>query len=284
MKKKHLIKNPVARRFFRRPTSVIGCLILLAFLLIALLGPFIIDSDPNANDLNNTWALPGAGHLLGTDNLGRDTLTRMIYGARTTLLVSFAAVAIGSFVGILLGVIAGYFGGKVDAILARFIDILQAFPGLLLAILIIAVLGTSLVNTIIAISIYSIPSMARRTRSMVISIKSREYVQACRIFGASDLRVILTHVIPNCVSQIIVDITLSLGTAILTSSALSFLGLGVQPPNAEWGAMMNNARIVVRKAPIHAIIPGIAICIVVLSFSLVGDGLRDALDPKLKNN
>ena len=222
--------------------------------------------------------------MLGTDNLGRDTLTRMIYGARTTLLVSFAAVAIGSFVGILLGVIAGYFGGKVDAILARFIDILQAFPGLLLAILIIAVLGTSLVNTIIAISIYSIPSMARRTRSMVISIKSREYVQACRIFGASDLRVILTHVIPNCVSQIIVDITLSLGTAILTSSALSFLGLGVQPPNAEWGAMMNNARIVVRKAPIHAIIPGIAICIVVLSFSLVGDGLRDALDPKLKNN
>lgn len=284
MKNKHLFKNPVARRFFRRPTSVIGCVILLAFLLIAILGPICIDTDPNATALDNTWALPGPGHILGTDNLGRDTLTRMIYGARTTLLVSFAAVAIGSVVGILLGVIAGYFGGKVDTILARFIDILQAFPGLLLAILIIAVLGTSLVNTIIAISIYSIPTMARRTRSMVISIKSREYVQACQIFGASDLRVILTHVIPNCVSQIIVDITLSLGTAILTSSALSFLGLGVQPPNAEWGAMMNTARIVVRKAPIHALIPGIAICIVVLSFSLVGDGLRDALDPKLKNS
>ena len=277
------VKNPALRRFLRRPTSIIGSVVLFVFFAVAIIGPFITKVDPNAIDLVNTWTLPGAGHILGTDNLGRDTFTRMIYGARTTLLVSFMAVAIGSVIGVALGLIAGYFGGAVDSLLARFIDILQAFPGILLAILIIAILGTSLRNTIFAISIYSIPTMARRTRSMVISLKNREFVKACHTFGASDARIIFTHILPNCVSQIIVDVTLALGTAILTSSALSFLGLGVQPPNAEWGAMMNQARDVVRKAPIHAIIPGVAICIVVLSFSLVGDGLRDALDPRLKN-
>ena len=277
------VKNPALRRFLRRPTSIIGSVVLILFFAVAIIGPFITKVDPNAIDLVNTWTLPGAGHILGTDNLGRDTFTRMIYGARTTLLVSFMAVAIGSVIGVALGLIAGYFGGIVDSLLARFIDILQAFPGILLAILIIAILGTSLRNTIFAISIYSIPTMARRTRSMVISLKNREFVKACHTFGASDARIIFTHILPNCVSQIIVDVTLALGTAILTSSALSFLGLGVQPPNAEWGAMMNQARDVVRKAPIHAIIPGVAICIVVLSFSLVGDGLRDALDPRLKN-
>ncbi len=277
------VKNPALRRFLRRPTSIIGSVILLLFFAVAIIGPFVTNVDPNAIDLVNTWKLPGAGHILGTDNLGRDTFTRMIYGARTTLLVSFMAVAIGSVIGVALGLIAGYFGGIVDSLLARFIDILQAFPGILLAILIIAILGTSLRNTIFAISIYSIPTMARRTRSMVISLKNREFVKACHTFGASDARIIFTHILPNCVSQIIVDVTLALGTAILTSSALSFLGLGVQPPNAEWGAMMNQARDVVRKAPVHAIIPGVAICIVVLSFSLVGDGLRDALDPRLKN-
>lgn len=286
MKRKRFssVKSPALRRFLRRPTSVIGCCVLILFFLIAALGPFVITTDPNAVDLTNTWQRPNAEHVLGTDNLGRDTFTRMVYGARTTLIVSFSAVAIGSVIGVLLGIISGYFGGMTDSLMARFIDILQAFPGLLLAILIIAVLGTSLVNTIIAISIYSIPTMARRTRSMALSVKHREYVQACRIFGASDLRILTTHIFPNCISQIIVDVTLALGTAILTSSALSFLGLGVQPPNAEWGAMMNTARDIVRQAPVHAIIPGIAICIVVLSFSLVGDGLRDALDPRLKNS
>lgn len=186
--------------------------------------------------------------------------------------------------GIFLGLMAGYFGGRTDTILSRMVDILMAFPGLLLAILVVAILGSGTMNTIIAISFFSIPGMARRTRGMVMSLKKREYVQACQIFGASNARILLTHILPNCVSLIIVDVTLALGTAILTSSSLSFLGLGVQPPTAEWGAMMNQAREMIRLQPIHAIIPGIAITMVVLSFSLVGDGLRDALDPKLKNS
>lgn len=276
--------HAVLRRFVKRPSSIIGCIILLIFFFGAIFGPFIIKGDPNAIDLANTYQAPNAQHILGTDNLGRDTWTRMVYGARTTLLVSFVAVAIGSFVGITIGLCAGYFGGWTDTILSRFIDILLAFPGLLLAIMVVAVLGSGLFNTIIAISFYSIPGMARRTRGLVISVKKREYVQACHIFGAKSSRILLTHIFPNCISLIIVDVTLALGTAILTSSSLSFLGLGVQPPNAEWGAMMNQARDVIRINPLPAIIPGIAVTLVVLSFSMVGDGLRDALDPRLKNS
>jgi peptide/nickel transport system permease protein len=207
----------------------------------------------------------------------------MIYGARTTLLVSFSAVALGSVVGIFLGLCAGYFGGAADTLISRFLDILLAFPGLLLAIVIIAILGTGLENTILAIALFSVPGMARRARAMAISIKKREYIQACQIFGEKSMPIIFKHVLPNCSSLIIVDVTLALGNAILTSSSLSFLGLGVTPPNAEWGAMLNTAREILRTMPVHAMIPGVAITLVVLSFSMVGDGLRDALDPKLKN-
>lgn len=282
--KKHLIQNKVLRRFLKRPTTIVCLTILASFFLVAIFGPILLPIDPYEQHLMDKHLDPGPGHLLGTDYLGRDTLARMIYGARTTLLVSFMAVAIGSLIGITLGLCAGYFGGVADTLLSRLIDILLAFPGLLLAIMVVAVLGSNLMTTILAISFYSIPGMARRIRGLVLSLKKREYVQACHIFGASDARIILTHILPNCMSLIIVDITLALGTAILTSSALSFLGLGVQPPNAEWGAMMNQARNVILTKPIHAIIPGIAICLVVLSFSIVGDGLRDALDPKLKNS
>ncbi|MEG0214778.1 MAG: ABC transporter permease [Hungatella sp.] len=259
---KNIIKNPILRRFLKRPSTIIGSLVLMVFFLVAIFGPFIISGNPYAVELENKYLTPCIEHLLGTDNLGRDTLVRMIYGARTTLLVSFLAVAIGSTVGILIGLCAGYFGGCTDTLLSRFVDILLAFPGLLLAILVVAILGSGTFNTIIAISFFSIPGMARRTRGMVISIKKREYVQACQIFGASNARIIATHIFPNCMSLIIVDVTLALGTAILTSSSLSFLGLGVQPPTAEWGAMMNQAREMVRMQPIHAIIPGIAITLV----------------------
>ncbi len=281
---KKMIKNPVLRRFVGRPSTIMGSLVLITFFIVAIFGPLIIPGDPFAVSLGDKYLPPGPGHWLGTDNLGRDTLVRMVYGARTTMLVSFLAVAMGSAAGIFLGLAAGYFGGRTDSIMSRFVDILMAFPGLLLAILVVAILGTGTVNTIIAISFFSIPGMARRTRGMVMSLKRREYVQACHIFGASDMRIILTHILPNCMSLIIVDVTLALGNAILTSSSLSFLGLGVQPPTAEWGAMMNQAREMIRLQPIHAIIPGIAITLVVLSFSMVGDGLRDALDPKLKNS
>lgn len=282
-KRNSIIKNPIFRRFLKRPATIVGSIVLILFFALALFGPLLISGDPYKVELGKKYLMPCAEHLLGTDNLGRDTLTRMVYGARTTLLVSFGAVAIGSTVGILLGLCAGYYGGAADTLLSRFIDILLAFPGLLLAILVVAILGSGIINTVIAISFFSIPGMARRTRGLVVNIKKREYVQACQIFGAGSARIIATHIFPNCISLIIVDVTLALGTAILTSSSLSFLGLGVQPPAAEWGAMMNQAKEMLRLAPIHAFIPGIAITLVVLSFSLVGDGLRDALDPKLKN-
>lgn len=281
--KKHLIKNKVLRRFLKRPTTVIGLIVLLSLFIAALIGPTVYGVDPYENDLVHKYMDPCVGHLLGTDYLGRDVLARMLYGARTTLLVSFTAVAIGSFVGVAIGVCAGYFGGTTDNILSRFVDILLAFPGLLLAIMVVAILGAGTWSTILAISFYSIPGMARKLRGLSMSLKKREFVQASHIFGASDLRIIVKHVIPNCVSLIIVDVTLALGTAILTSSALSFLGLGIQPPKAEWGSMMNAARTIMMMKPIHVVIPGIAICLTVLSFSMVGDGLRDALDPRLKN-
>lgn len=262
-------KHPVLRRFMRRKVSVVAAAVLILFVLIAILGPLVWQVDPLKQSVMKKYGPMTVQHPLGTDNLGRDTLARMIYGA---------------LIGVLLGVSAGYFGGWVDAIISRFIDILLAFPGLLLAITIVAVLGPGSVNTVIAITIFTIPGLTRMVRSVVLSLKSSEYVEACKTMGESNLRIIFTHVVPNSMSQIIVNVTLSLGTAILTASSLSFLGLGVTPPEAEWGAMLSQMREVIRTYPTGVLVPGIAITLVVMSFSLVGDGLRDALDPKLKNN
>lgn len=274
----------VLRRFARRKVSVLGAVILLFFLLVALFGPMFCTQDPLAQDLVHKYQQPSSEHWFGTDNLGRDTFTRMVYGARVSLSISFAGVMSGCLVGVLLGVCAGFFGGWVDTLVSRLIDILLAFPSLLLAITVVAILGSGTENTAIAIAIFSIPSIARMVRGMVMSNKDAEYIQACRVMGASNARMIFTHIIPNAISQIIVNITLNLGTAILTASSLSFLGLGVQPPAPEWGAMLSTGRDVIRAYPLAVLIPGIAITLVVMSFSLVGDGLRDALDPKLKNS
>ena len=274
----------VLRRFARRKVSVLGAVILLFFLLVALFGPMFCTQDPLAQDLIHKYQQPSSEHWFGTDNLGRDTFTRMVYGARVSLSISFAGVMSGCLVGVLLGVCAGFFGGWVDTLVSRLIDILLAFPSLLLAITVVAILGSGTENTAIAIAIFSIPSIARMVRGIVMSNKDAEYIQACRVMGASNARMIFTHIIPNAISQIIVNITLNLGTAILTASSLSFLGLGVQPPAPEWGAMLSTGRDVIRAYPLAVLIPGIAITLVVMSFSLVGDGLRDALDPKLKNS
>ncbi len=274
----------VLRRFARRKVSVLGAVILLFFLLVALFGPMFCTQDLLAQDLVHKYQQPSSEHWFGTDNLGRDTFTRMIYGARVSLSISFAGVMSGCLVGVLLGVCAGFFGGWVDTLVSRLIDILLAFPSLLLAITVVAILGSGTENTAIAIAIFSIPSIARMVRGIVMANKDAEYIQACRVMGASNARMIFTHIIPNAVSQIIVNITLNLGTAILTASSLSFLGLGVQPPAPEWGAMLSTGRDVIRAYPLAVLIPGIAITLVVMSFSLVGDGLRDALDPKLKNS
>ena len=278
------MKHQILRRFLKRPASVIGGFIILLFFFTAIFGPILLNADPNAINPDICYQPPTWAHPFGTDNLGRDMFTRIVYGARVSLTVSLSGVLIGELIGVILGSLAGYFGGWVDTLISRLIDILLAFPGLLLAIVVVAVLGSGLSNTIIAIAFYSIPYGARLVRGVVMTIKGSEYCQACKVFGASHARIIATHILPNSMSQIIVDTTLNLGTAILTASSLSFLGLGVQPPNPEWGAMLSYARDVIRSAPFAALIPGVIITLVVLSFSLVGDGLRDALDPKLKNS
>lgn len=277
------MKSPFLRRFMKRKVSVIGAVILLIFFFAALIGPFLCTQDPYAQNMSRIHQAPSAEHIFGTDYLGRDIFTRMIYGSRISLAVSFSGVLTGSFIGIILGVLAGYYGKKIDALISRAIDILLAFPGLLLAILIVAIMGKGLVNTAMAIAVFSIPSITRMVRSVVISLRNAEYISACKVIGVSNANILLRHIIPNSMSQIIVNVTLNLGTAILTASSLSFLGLGVQPPQPEWGAMLSKAREVVRLYPSQALFPGFAITLVVLSFSLVGDGLRDALDPKLKN-
>jgi len=277
------MKHTVFRRFLKRKVSVAAAVILLIIIGLCVFGPLVIHTDPLEQNILAAYQEPSSEHPFGTDNLGRDIFIRMLVGGRTSLWISFEGVILGTFVGVMLGVFAGYFGGTVDTLISRFLDILLAFPGLLLAIAVVAVLGNGMQNTVIAISIFSIPTVARMVRGEVISLRQNEYIAASRVMGESNVRVIFTHIIPNAVSQIIVNVTLQLGTAILIASSLSFLGLGVTPPDPEWGSMLSQAREVLRSYPLQAIIPGVAITLVVMSFSLVGDGLRDALDPRLKN-
>ena len=277
------MKNKVFRRFLRRKVSVVAAIILLTIILACIFGPMFITTDPLEQDILNAYQAPSSAHWFGTDNMGRDIFIRMLYGVRNSLSISFEGVILGTFIGVMLGVCAGYFGGLVDTLISRFLDILLAFPGLLLAIAVVAVLGNGMQNTVIAISIFSIPTVARMVRGEVLSLRGNEYISACKVMGESSVRIIFTHIIPNAVSQIIVNVTLQLGTAILIASSLSFLGLGVTPPDPEWGSMLSQAREVLRSYPMQALIPGAAITLVVMSFSLIGDGLRDALDPRLKN-
>ena len=271
------------KRFLKRKVSVVAGIVAILIVIIALIGPMFCTQDPYKQDLLNINKGPSAEHILGTDYLGRDTFTRIIYGARVSLGVAFAGVLLGSCVGVLLGICAGFFGGWFDSAVNALVTVLQAFPGMLLAILVVAILGTGTVNTAITIAIYTVPGLTRLVRSNTVQLKNNEYIEACRIMGASNAHILFCHIVPNAMSQIIVNITLSLGTSILTSSGLSFLGLGVQPPEPEWGSMLNYAKDYVRIEPIGVLSIGITITIVVMSFSLLGDGLRDALDPKLKN-
>ncbi len=273
----------VLRRFLKRKVSTFGGIIIILFFFTAIFGPLIAPYDPLDQNLAESFKGISFEHLLGTDNLGRDTLSRLIYGARISLGISVASVGLSLLVGIALGITAGYYGGRIEMFIMRFVDILLAFPGILLAITIVAILGNGLINTMIAVAIFSVPDFSRIVRASVISLKEMEFIEGCKAAGASDLRIILLHIFPNSLSPLIVQTTLMLGTAILTASGLSFIGLGVQPPNPEWGAMLSQAREILRSAPLTALAPGMAITLVVLSFSLVGDGLRDALDPKLKN-
>ena len=277
------MKNGVFKRFCKNKFAVVSAIVMICIALIALFGPMFCKYSPLDQDLLAKYAPISAEHWLGTDILGRDLATRLVYGARVSLTIAFCGVFLGAFAGVILGTVAGYYGGWVDALIGRIVDILLAFPGMLLAIMVVAIVGTGTYNVIFAIAIFSIPSMVRIIRGGVLTIRNSEYVQACKVMGESDFTIIFKHIIPNVSSLIIVNVTLDLGSSILTSSSLSFLGMGVQAPNPEWGAMLSNGREVLRSYPLAVMVPGIAITIVVLSFSLIGDGLRDALDPKLKN-
>jgi ABC-type dipeptide/oligopeptide/nickel transport system permease subunit len=255
-------------------------LILLALFLAATFEPQLATHQPNRQDFIAILQPPSNAHWLGTDELGRDIYSRVIYGARTSVIVGILAVGLGGLTGVIIGLLSGYYGGLTDSVLMRTIDILLAFPGILLAILIAAVLGAGLVPIVIAIAFYSVPTFARVMRSSVLSVKSSEFVEAARAAGSHNASIIARHIFRNSFGPVLVYATLLMGSAILTAAALSFLGVGIAPPTAEWGAMISAARNHMRQAPHIILGPGSAIFLTVLAFNILGDVLRDAVDPK----
>ena len=272
----------VRRQFVRNRAAVVGLILILLFVLAAIAAPFVAPYDPAAISPANSLQGPSAAHWLGTDELGRDVLTRLLLGARITLLITIGAVALALVLGASLGLIAGFYGAKVDTLIMRAVDVLMSMPGFLLAIGIIAALGVGTTNVILAVGIYSIPAFARIARGSTLSAKAEEYVTAARALGGTNRGIIVHHLLPNIMPPLIVQTSLRLATAILMASGLSFLGLGPQPPTPEWGAMLSAGRDYMTSAPLLVAFPGLAILLVTLSFNLVGDGLRDSLDPRLK--
>ena len=270
------------RRLRRSRTAVAGAGIVMIFVLLAILAPVLVPYNPIQGNLNDRLQSFSQSHWLGTDELGRDLLSRILYGARVSLQIQIVAVVLALIVGVLLGSLSGYLGGYVDSIIMRCMDILLAFPGIFLALGIIAALGPGLLNLMFAAGISSIPQFARIVRASILSLKEREFVDAALALGSGSNRVMFRHLLPNCLAPIIVQSTLRMATVLLTASGLSFLGLGVQPPMPEWGAMLSNSRSYLIVAPHVATIPGLAIMVVVVGFNLFGDGLRDTLDPRLR--
>jgi peptide/nickel transport system permease protein len=273
-------RSKALERFRRNRLAVIGFALIAIFVLIAIFASLISPFDPIQQNYDQLLKPPSLTHWFGTDNLGRDVLSRVIYGTRVSLTAGVVAVALAALIGVSLGLLAGFLGGVTDNIIMRLIDAMLAFPFLVLAISLAAILGPSLQNAMLAIAVVSIPVFARVTRGQVLSERERDYVQAAKALGANDLRIMLQHVLPNIAGPIIIQCTLSIAGAILAESSLSFLGLGVQPPTPSWGEMLNVARGYLRDAPWTAIAPGVLIFIAVLAFNLLGDGLRDALDPR----
>ncbi|AIQ67186.1 ABC transporter permease [Paenibacillus graminis] len=271
------------KAFRKNKTAMLGLCIIVFFVLIALLAPLIAPYGFKEQELVNRLKAPSAGHWFGTDDLGRDMFTRIMYGARISLWVGFFAV-IGSIIaGTFLGILAGFYGKWMDMLISRLFDILLAFPSILLAIAIVAILGPSLQNALYAIAIVNIPTYGRLVRAKVLSLKSEEYITAARAIGMTNTRILLTHILPNSLTPIIVQGTLGIATAIIEAAALGFLGLGAQPPDPEWGKMLSDSRQFIQKAPWTVVFPGLSIMLTVLGFNLMGDGLRDVLDPRMKN-
>lgn len=275
-------QKSLMRRLLRKPGASAGLLVIAVFLGVAAFAPLIAPFSPTKLIYTSIQQPPSPQHLFGTDDLGRDVLSRVIYGARISMEVGIIAVAIAMTIGSLLGLFAGFLGGWTDTVIMRGMDIMLAFPGILLAIAIVAILGPSLANTMIAVGISAIPVYARTVRGAALTVLGNDYIQAARALGASPLRVAFKYVLPNVTAPITVLATVGIATSILTAAGLSYLGLGAQPPTPEWGAMLSEARAYLRNAWWMATFPGIAIMLVVMAFNLLGDGLRDVWDPRLR--
>lgn len=273
----------VWRRLKRSKTAMMGLVILTILVFVAIGADFITQYSYDEQDLMATFQLPSKEHFFGTDEFGRDIFSRVVYGSRVSLQVGLIAVGVSLFFGGLLGAVAGFYGGALDNMIMRSMDILLSIPSTLLAIAIISALGTGLTNLMIAVGISSMPIYARVMRAAVLNIGGQEFIEAARAAGTSDFRIIYKHLFPNCLAPIIIQSTLGVADAILTAAGLSFIGLGIQPPAPEWGAMVSSGRAYIRDFAHLTLFPGLAIMITILSLNLLGDGLRDALDPKLKN-
>ena len=270
-------------RFMRNPLALAGSAIILSLFAVAVLAPLVSPYDPNLIDTSNILGPPAPHHLLGTDDLGRDVLSRMIYSTRISLLVGFVAVGIATVIGVFIGAVSGYYGGWVDSVLMRFVDIMLCFPTIFLILAVIAVLEPSIWNIMIIIGITGWMGVSRLVRAEFLTLKERDFVMASRAVGARDLRVIFRHIMPNAMAPVLVSAVLGVGGAILIESSLSFLGLGVQPPTASWGNMLTSGKDNIEIAWWLSLFPGLAILITVLGYNLLGEGLQDALNPRLKD-
>ena len=270
------------RVFFSRGTVAVGFAILLMVVFVAIFAPFLAPYNPYEIAVADSLIQPNSEHLLGSDTLGRDTLSRLIYGSRTALMVGFVTVGLASIIGISLGLLAGYFGGILYMLIMRCIDAVMCFPMLLLALVMAAVLGGGIQNVIIALSVATIPGYTRIACGMALSIRENDYVKASQVIGAGDGFIMVRHILPNILHPLLVLMTMQLGSLILAEASLSFLGIGIEPPGAAWGAMVNDGYKYLLTNPVLSFAPGLAIMLVVFAFNMVGDGLRDALDPKLR--
>lgn len=282
LKKKSQFKD-VLRRLFRNKGAAIGLFIIVGLIIFAIFAEQIAPYGFDDQLLSRRFTPPGIKHIFGTDDYGRDVFSRIVYGSRTSLMIALMSVTFSSFIGVILGCISGYYGGRVDNVIMRFIDILLAIPSILLAISISAALDPGIANLMISVGIGAMPPYARIVRASVMSERDKEYIEAAHSIGAGDIRIMLKHVLPNVMAPIIVQATMSISTAIITAASLSFIGLGIAPPTPEWGSMLSAGRSYIRDAWYVVTFPGLAIMAAVFGFNLLGDGLRDALDPKLKN-
>jgi ABC-type dipeptide/oligopeptide/nickel transport system permease subunit len=265
-----------------RGVVVFGLVVLLFFILVAIFAPFLTPYDPYNADVGNALLSPSSAHWLGTDAIGRDVLSRIIYGTRTSLFVGLSVVGISTFVGTILGVVAGYYGGWIQTVIMRLIDAMMAFPMIILALMVASMLGGGMKNVIIALSVGMMPGYARLMCGQALHLKENDYIMAEKSLGAGNSLIMFRHIIPNCFSPLIVMVTMMLGSVILAEAGLSFLGVGITAPTAAWGSMVNAGRPFLTTNPALAFTPGIAIMLVVFAFNMIGDGLRDALDPSLR--